>query len=141
MPEPRSDCESAVHRVAPIARPAAVLVVDDDSEIRDVVRAFLEQEGYATVAASDGEEALELLRDRSIRIGLVLLDLLMPTMDGWEFQARWREEPSLAAIPVVIVTAQSRVLAGLSEKKPHDSIIPKPIDFDRLLEVVARHCA
>jgi CheY-like chemotaxis protein len=65
-----------------IARPAAVLVVDDDAEIRDVVRTVLEQEGFAIVEASNGEEALELLRDRSIRIGLVLLDLLMPKMDG-----------------------------------------------------------
>jgi len=93
-------------------RPRAVLVVDDDEDIRDVIREVLEPEGYLTILTGDGEEALACLRDGSIRVGLILLDLLMPTMDGWEFQRRRQREPDIEAIPLVVVTAHSGTLRG-----------------------------
>src|SRR6478672_4817562 len=93
-----------------IRRPTAVLVVDDDEDIRDVIREVLEPEGYLTILTSNGEEALACLRDGSIRVGLILLDLLMPTMDGWEFQRRRQREPDIEAIPLVVVTAHSGTL-------------------------------
>jgi len=124
-----------------IPRPAAVLVVDDDEEIREVIRGVLEEEGYLTIVTSDGEEALACLREGSIRIGLVLLDLLMPKMDGWEFQRRRQLEPEIGAIPMVVVTAHGGTLRGPAPEHASAPLIPKPIDFNRLLQVVARYCS
>jgi CheY-like chemotaxis protein len=124
-----------------IPRPAAVLVVDDDEEIREVVRGVLEEEGYLTIVTSNGEEALACLREGSIRIGLVLLDLLMPKMDGWEFQRQRQREPEIEAIPLVVVTAHGGTLRGWVAEQASVPVMPKPIDFNRLLQVVATYCS
>src|SRR4051794_23349026 len=124
-----------------IRRPAAVLVVDDDEDIRDVIRGVLEPEGYLTVLARDGEEALACLHDRSIRIGLILLDILMPKMDGWEFQRRRHGEPEIEAIPLVVVTAHSGTLRGEVPDHTPVSVMAKPIDFNHLLRLVDRYCS
>ena len=124
-----------------IPRPAAVLVVDDDEDIREMIRAVLEQEGYLAILASDGEEALACLHQRSIRIGLVVLDLLMPKMDGWEFQWRRLREPEIRAIPVVVVTAHNGTLLDSMVEHTTIPVMAKPIDFNRLLQVVARYCS
>jgi CheY-like chemotaxis protein len=124
-----------------IRRPAAVLVVDDDEDIREMIRGVLEQEGYLAILASDGEEALSFLRQRSIRFGLVVVDLLMPKMDGWEFQWQRLREPEIRAIPMVVMTAHSGTLVDSMIEHTTIPVIAKPIDFDRLLRVVARYCS
>ena len=124
-----------------IRRPGAVLVVDDDEDIRDVIRGVLEPEGYLTILTGDGEEALACLRDGSIRIGLILLDLLMPKMDGWEFQRQRRGNPEIEKIPLVVVTAHSGTLRdGIPDHSPVP-VMAKPIDFNRLLQLAARYCS
>jgi len=86
-------------------RPArSVLVVDDDATVRQLLRRMLESEGYAVVEAENGRAALERLRDMSP--GVVLLDLMMPEMDGFEFVAEFRRHEAWRAIPIVVVTAQ-----------------------------------
>jgi CheY-like chemotaxis protein len=111
-----------------------IMVVEDDADALEALGDLLESHGYAVASARHGAEALELL-GRSPLPDLIVLDLLMPTMDGWEFRRRQKLDPRIAKIPVVVVSASSAA-------KPidADSILRKPVDIDRLLETVARHC-
>ncbi|HWN56983.1 MAG TPA: response regulator [Methylomirabilota bacterium] len=112
----------------------SILIVEDDPDALEALGDLLESHGYAVASAHHGAEALELL-GRSPLPNLIVLDLLMPTMDGWEFRRRQKLDPRIAKIPVVVVSASSAA-------KPidADSILRKPVDIDRLLETVARHC-
>jgi CheY-like chemotaxis protein len=121
-------------------RSGVVLIVDDDADIRDAVREVLQDEGYATVEASQGREALELLRRAEVKPDLLLLDLMMPMMDGWQLRARLREDPTLVAIPIVIMTAHAGVLRAVTNVEPPTPVLAKPLDLDRLLELVAFYC-
>jgi CheY-like chemotaxis protein len=81
-----------------------VLVVDDDAEVRALFRRMLEPEGYTVVEAPNGRVALDRLRE--ISPGVILLDLMMPEMDGFEFVAEFRRHEAWRAIPIVVVTAK-----------------------------------
>ena len=115
-----------------------ILIVEDDSDVRESLAVFLEGEGYSVVEAEHGKEALRCLRS-STDFCLILLDLFMPMMNGWAFRDEQLRDPSLAAIPVVVISAD----AGTSQKAAAlgavDAMV-KPIEFDRLLETVAHHC-
>jgi two-component system response regulator MprA len=117
-----------------------VCVIDDDADIREALYDVLTFEGYEVQVASDGAEALERLRTEEESCGLILLDLMMPRMNGWEFRRKQVEDPSLESIPVVLLTG-----AGGCEKVASDlkvaAAIEKPVELDALLEVVARYCA
>lgn len=113
-----------------------ILVVEDDLAIRESLIELLEQEGYASVAAANGQQALEQLR-RPLAIDLILLDLMMPIMDGRIFLQRLRAEHSttLRDVPVVLLTAagdRATDVDGVS------TIIKKPIDVDHLLKTIAQ---
>jgi two-component system chemotaxis response regulator CheY len=110
-----------------------VLVVDDDQDIRESLRAVLEEEGYCVRTAADGVEAVATMEAEPPCF--VILDLMMPVMDGWEVAGRMHDEERLAAIPVCVVTATP-------EWAPADStcVLPKPIDVRRLLAVLHAHC-
>jgi two-component system response regulator MprA len=115
----------------------SVLAVDDDPDILLALKDVLEMEGYGVVMARGGREALELLR-RGLRPAVVLLDLMMPEMSGWEFRAHQLQDATLAAIPVVVVSGQgvsARDVAALGV----DGYLKKPVDLDQLLGVVARY--
>lgn len=115
-------------------RPATVLVVDDDEDIRFTTRSVLEEEGYAVLLAADGEEALRYLRALP-RPKLVLLDLRMPEMDGHVFLRALQADTELASIPVIILSAASEEVAtGL----PYPSL-RKPFELEALLRAVAAH--
>jgi CheY-like chemotaxis protein len=113
-----------------------VLVVDDDPEIRSAVRMLLEDEGYRVSVAANGEEALERLRSGAAPC-LILLDLMMPVMDGFVFLERHRADPELAGIPIVVVTAAGeRRVAGFSA----GNVLAKPVRAEKLLGVVNQYC-
>ena len=115
---------------------SSVLIVEDDADLREMMAQLLTLEGYRSETASNGQEALECLR-RADRPDLVLLDLMMPVMDGWEFRRQQRQDPALSGVPVIILSAldQSR----LTELEGAD-FLKKPLDFEQLLHVVGRHC-
>jgi CheY-like chemotaxis protein len=117
-----------------------VLVVDDDNEIRETMVEVLNDEGYEAVGASDGIEALEQLRDPGDRWCLVLLDLMMPNMDGRTFRAEQLQDPAIAPIPVVIVSAMNDVAATAEELKVA-AHMTKPIPLRELIQVVRQFCA
>jgi len=110
-----------------------VLVVDDDPDLLEVTRFALEGEGIEVETARDGEEALARLRAGSLP-RLVLLDLMMPVMNGWEFLDEIAKVPALAAIPIVVLTA-----ADPGEVPGAVEVLRKPFDLGALIEAVERH--
>jgi CheY-like chemotaxis protein len=120
------------------ARPRGlVLVIDDDPDILDAVAFVLGSEGYGTLTARNGAEALELLRG-SPPPCLILLDLMMPVLNGWAFRTIQVADPALSGIPVLAMTG----LGTLADVTSLDvaGTLEKPVDLDRLLAAVARYC-
>ncbi len=113
---------------------ATILVVDDDPTIVDVLRAALEDEGYAVLMAVNGG-ALPLARQAQPQV--ILLDIMMPGMDGVEVSKRLRADPATAAIPIVAMSATSN-LTALASQMPVDDRLPKPFDLDGVFAVVER---
>lgn len=109
-----------------------VLIVDDDADIRAVLSEFLEGEGYAVATAAHGAEALYYLRTQAPPT-LVLLDLMMPTMDGFQFREEQRRDASIASIPVVVMTASGAFEPGVFKV---EHIVAKPIELDKLLDAL-----
>lgn len=118
---------------------STVLVVDDDAGIRAALVDILTDEGYVVDSAPDGQAALELLWEQTNRPALVLLDLMMPRMNGWQLRAEQRRDPMLADIPVVVISAGANVREQLEALDVVD-YLPKPIAYDRLVDLVARYC-
>jgi len=112
-----------------------ILVVEDDEDIRNMLMLALEIEGYSTVGAANGKEGLDLLPKMSGPC-LILLDLMMPVMNGWEFLQAKRKDNVVSVIPVVIVSA----FTDQAEGEEVDGVLKKPIDFDALLRCVKQHC-
>ena len=117
---------------------APVLVVDDNIEVRQAFASLLEGEGYRVAEADDGVAALRLLREGQIHPCLILLDLMMPRMTGWDFRAEQSRDARFARIPVLVVSADP--LASQAMHLGAAAVLNKPADLDRLLELVARHC-
>ena len=113
-----------------------VLIVEDDADLREMMAQLLALEGYQTAAVANGREALEYLQQENAP-NLILLDLMMPVMDGWEFRRHQQANPALAAVPVIVLSAldQSRT-AGVDA----EAVLKKPLDFDLLLELVRLFC-
>ena len=102
------------------------------SDIREAVAEVLADEGYVVHGAGDGAEALR--KARAVHPDIVLLDLMMPGMNGWEFRAAQKGDPELSDIPVVVLSALGRV-AGMDAA----GFIQKPFDLDELLDAVREH--
>jgi len=119
---------------------AAVLVVDDDKAVCDIISAELGSRGYATAVAFNGREALAYLRSSPRPPQLILLDLMMPEMNGWEFRRVQEDDPALACIPVAIIT-------GLPDVKDKAwaigavDVLFKPSRVEELDAVVSRFCS
>jgi|SRR5436190_16598104 len=113
-----------------------ILVVEDDRELRETLCEALEMEGYAAIGAENGRVALRHLATGA-RPCLILLDLMMPVMDGWAFRQELLKDPSLAAIPVVVMTAApaARAAAVASE-----AILYKPLHMGAVVDLVQEHC-
>ncbi len=114
----------------------AILVVEDDNEIRNALVNLLKEEGYEVLSASNGSEALDVLR-RTPSPCMVLLDLMMPVMDGNGFLEERRKDPTLAPIPVAIITAGASVDRSRIDGAP---VVPKPIRLPLLMSVIERFC-
>ncbi|MEY4515219.1 MAG: Family ership [Pseudomonadota bacterium] len=112
-----------------------VLVIEDDEDIREILVDLLQDYGYQSTGAVHGRDALDKLRDMSARPKLILLDLMMPIMDGREFREKQLATPELADIPVVIISA-FRDGERLFEALKPTAFVPKPIDLQRLLQIV-----
>ena len=108
-----------------------VLVIEDDDNLRSTVRQVLESEGYSVFSATHGKDGLEMLQEID-QPSLILLDIQMPEMDGYEFLAEKNSDPTLAPIPVVVVGAT----ADASRLKGVVDVVKKPFEIETLLIVV-----
>src|SRR2546430_17244280 len=112
-----------------------ILVVDDAQVVSEIIADLLAEEGYSVVQAGNGREALEALF-AGLRPDIILLDLIMPVMDGWQFLGERSKNPALRAIPVLVISATAEV----AEIPGTGGFIRKPMKLDRLLEAVEREC-
>jgi CheY-like chemotaxis protein len=109
-----------------------LLVVEDDDTVRDSLREAFEDEGYETDTATNGREALELLTSGDRRPDAVILDLVMPVLDGGRVYEAMQADASLARIPVIVSTSNpARAPAGAT-------VVPKPVRLEKLLDAVAQ---
>jgi len=110
-----------------------VLVVDDDADIRETVSLILEDEGYEVQSAPDGAIALAMLREGP-RPDVILLDLMMPVMNGWQFREEQERDPELVGIPIVVLSAD----ASLKDKAGYfgGAYLSKPVNIESLLEAI-----
>jgi two-component system, OmpR family, response regulator CpxR len=107
-----------------------ILVVDDDEITREMLREILTEEGYTVETVNNGRDALEALRLRAPP-GVVVLDLMMPVMNGWEVLQEMQQDAALAKIPVVAISASA-------ETRSADGFLSKPVDYHMLLATVGR---
>jgi CheY-like chemotaxis protein len=118
---------------------AKILVVEDDKDIRRNMQKLLESEGYAVELAENGQVALDSLQTATELPAVIILDLMMPVMDGFQFRDRQERDVRLAAIPVVIMTADGHI----DEKKAQAGALAglrKPADVDEILAVIGQIC-
>ncbi len=119
-----------------VVPPAKVLIIEDDEGIREALRLTLEFEGYEVQVASNGRQGLQRLWG-SAHPCLILLDLMMPVMDGWTFRRELAKNAALADIPVVVMTAASAARAAAI---PSAAVLHKPLEIEAVIEVVQEHC-
>jgi two-component system response regulator ResD len=113
-----------------------LLVVDDDLDIAETLTLVLERSGYVVATALGGAEALERLREDSVPIDLVLLDLMMPGVNGWMVRAEMARDVRLAAIPILVLTGAG---AAIGEGLHVAAILHKPIKLPVLLAAIEAH--
>jgi DNA-binding response OmpR family regulator len=109
-----------------------ILVVEDNHDLRETILSLLRAQGYEPVGARDGMQALDYLKSAAPP-ALILLDLRMPNMDGWAFRVEQQRDPTLAATPVVVLSADTSVRAG---ELGADLFLRKPVEFRVLLEAI-----
>jgi CheY-like chemotaxis protein len=117
-------------------RPGIIAVIDDDDDLRDAIGEILRDAGYGVLTFAGASEALSEIRSLPVMPGLILLDLMMPGMNGWEFREEQLGDPLLRDIPVVVVTA-SRDLGR--HPITANEVLHKPVGLEPLLASVARH--
>ena len=115
-----------------------VLIVDDDDDILEVSRIVLEGAGYEVLTAHNGREALDRLRaPGGEATSIILLDLMMPVMDGWELRRRLLSDPSLRDIPVVVCSGDRLDVGSVPAETA--AILEKPVGLDTLLDTIGSH--
>lgn len=114
----------------------AILIVDDDNDVRSALSELLQEEGFSVEAAPNGREALARLRGGNIHPAVILLDLMMPGMDGWDFRSEQLRDPRLASVPVVIVSASGFSRESIRTQFRPAAYVEKPIDKDVLLGAI-----
>jgi CheY-like chemotaxis protein len=108
-----------------------LLIVEDEIAVRDTLTELVSNDGREIVTASDGQEALERLTE--VRPCLILLDLMMPRMNGWEFLQRKSADPLIADIPTIVLSGSGRPAGAVHQ-------LAKPVDVERLLALVDQYC-
>lgn len=124
------------------ASDCVVMIVEDDLDSREILSELVESEGFGTVVASNGREALaELEAAKQAKLPcVILLDMMMPVMDGRQFRAVQQQDPLLEEIPVVVLSAHLEALA-ITEAMRAKAVLAKPVDFAELIAVVREICA
>jgi CheY-like chemotaxis protein len=114
-----------------------VFVVEDDEDTRDMLSRFLELEGFRVETAANGRQALERLAS-GVNPSVIVLDLMMPVMDGWQFRREQTRDAALAPIPVIVVSAAGRERFDAINANAY---LTKPVDLELLLKEITACCA
>jgi CheY-like chemotaxis protein len=115
-----------------------VLLVEDDDDERDALAALLEEQDYRVLQAPNGAEALKMLEAAPGRCQIILLDLMMPIMNGWDFRRLQKRKAELADIPVVLMSAGAQIAFAV-EDLDVAGYVTKPVEIADLIEKVERH--
>jgi CheY-like chemotaxis protein len=115
---------------------STVFIIEDDVDTREMLAKFLELEGYTVELASNGRQALDRF-SAGADACVILLDLMMPVMDGWEFRQHQAKDERLKEIPTIVVSAAGR---DRMKQIPADAYLSKPVDMDELLSRVSQFC-
>lgn len=116
---------------------ANILVVEDNDDVREMMAVTLELEGHEVATAVNGRDALQKLH-KGQKPCVILLDLMMPVMNGWEFRSALDRDPELRDVPVVVVSALGK--GEMAQRTHAAAYLPKPVDMDELLDVVCDFC-
>ena len=135
MPEQPAETIETIEAIEAAPRENTVLIIDDDAGTRDLIARFLQREGFATRQASDGRAGLAMAR--ALRPQVILLDVMMPQMDGWSVLTAIRSDPDLAATPVIMVSFVHE--EGLAASLGANDYLSKPIEWDALSKVLSRY--
>jgi CheY-like chemotaxis protein len=119
---------------------ARILIADDDPDVRESLRLLLELQGHSVEEARNGQEALVRLNGYTPPPCVIVLDLMMPIMDGWQFRRAQLQDPRVAGVPVVVISAVPAHLQRTNELAAH-RVFAKPFDYDALLAEVDTICA
>src|SRR3712207_1078712 len=116
---------------------ATILLVDDDEDIREALASLLQDEGYQVACAANGRDALDWLAGRDVFPKIILLDWMMPVMDGEAFLIALEQTPAIAALPVLVISAAGKArLTNLRGRR----VLPKPLDVPTLLAALEEAC-
>jgi CheY-like chemotaxis protein len=147
QPEPRKEDHSAIEQehtqtISPSPRPLApssalgiILVIDDDSTVQDLMQRFLSREGFHVVAATSGSEGLRLAKEQSPDV--IILDVMMPSMNGWSVLSTLKADPELASIPVIMASIIDDKNLGYALGA--SDYLLKPIDYSRLSALLQKY--
>jgi CheY-like chemotaxis protein len=116
-----------------------VLVVEDDSDLREGLSQALRDHGFGVTPTTNGQEALDLLR-AGARPSVILLDLMMPELNGWQLAAALRRDPDLSRIPQVVISAYMDATEQEALALPPDDCLRKPFHLRILIHALERHC-
>jgi CheY-like chemotaxis protein len=116
-----------------------VMLVDDDADMRDALATLLEEQHYDVVQAANGAEALRLLENGQANCNIILLDLMMPVMNGWDFRLHQKQRPALSNIPVVLMSSGAQIAFAV-DGLDVAAYVSKPVEIADLIEKVQRHC-
>lgn len=116
-----------------------VFVVEDDQDIREALAELLESEGYDVTTAENGQIGIDKLSQASQLPNLILLDLMMPVKDGFQFYAEKSADPHLSSVPVIVMSADGHILEK-QKKLQAQAYIKKPVDIDHILNMVDQFC-
>lgn len=114
-----------------------ILIVEDDEDIRNNLQLLLESEGYVVELAQNGQVGIDLLRSGKPLPSLIVLDLMMPIMDGFQFREAQLKDPRIADVPVIVMTADGHV-EDKQRRTAAKLLLRKPVDIDVILDAVAR---
>ena len=115
-----------------------VMLVEDEDDTREILASALEEAGYRILRADNGAAAWKLLQEHDGRCDLILLDLMMPTMSGWDFRRKQREDTRFSKIPVLLMSAGAHIATVASELGAA-GYVSKPIEIPELLRSIRRH--
>lgn len=118
-----------------MTRPCTILVIDDDADLRETLVDILSDQGFEVVSAEHGAAALQIVQQRNLRPDVILLDIMMPVMDGPTFAAERKNEPRLATVPVIALTAH-RDCAGAARQVGAVVCLSKPLKLEKLVAAI-----